>query len=56
MGRQQAMRYQAFIGHNPPHGWEGGAHVYPGFSKDDSAWDFWQRYREYFDGGSLFSC
>ena len=45
------MKYQAFmIGHNPPDDWEGGAYVYKGFSKDDSAWNFWQRYRDYMSG------
>jgi hypothetical protein len=53
IGRQQSMRYQTFVGHNPPDGWEGGAYVYPGFSKDDSAWHFWSRYRDYLSGGGL---
>jgi hypothetical protein len=53
LGSQQAMRYQAFVGHNPPPGWEGGAHVYHGFTKDDSAWDFWRRYRHYLRGEPL---
>jgi nitrite reductase/ring-hydroxylating ferredoxin subunit len=52
-GSQQKMRYQAFVGHNPPEGWGGGAEVYDGFSKDDSAWNWWQRYRDYMSGGSL---
>jgi phenylpropionate dioxygenase-like ring-hydroxylating dioxygenase large terminal subunit len=52
-GTQQVMRYQAFVGHNPPSDWEGGAYVYKGFSKDDSAWNWWLRYRDYFTGRPL---
>jgi hypothetical protein len=52
-GSQQKMRYQAFVGHNPPEGWEGGEEVYDGFSKDDSAWNWWLRYRDYMSGGPL---
>jgi phenylpropionate dioxygenase-like ring-hydroxylating dioxygenase large terminal subunit len=52
-GSKEHMRYQAFVGHNPPEGWEGGAEVYVGASKDDSAWNFWLRYRDYMSGGPL---
>jgi hypothetical protein len=52
-GSQQAMRYQAFAGHNPPEDWKGGAYAYAGFSKDDSGWDFWMRYRDYMSGGPV---
>jgi phenylpropionate dioxygenase-like ring-hydroxylating dioxygenase large terminal subunit len=52
-GSQQVMRYQAFVGHNPPPDWEGGAYAYAGFSKDDSGWDFWKRYRQYMSGGPV---
>jgi phenylpropionate dioxygenase-like ring-hydroxylating dioxygenase large terminal subunit len=52
-GKQQKMRYQAFVGDKAPEGWEGPEEVYDGFSKDDSAWNFWQRYRDYMSGGSL---
>ncbi|MCU1361911.1 MAG: aromatic ring-hydroxylating dioxygenase subunit alpha, partial [Ilumatobacteraceae bacterium] len=53
MGAQQTMRYQAFVGHNPPEGWQGGELVYEGFSKDDCHWNFWLRYRDYLSGGPL---
>jgi nitrite reductase/ring-hydroxylating ferredoxin subunit len=52
-GSQEKMRYQAFVGHKAPEGWEGGAEVYDGFSKDDSAWNWWLRYRDYMSGASL---
>jgi hypothetical protein len=52
-GSLQKMRYQAFVGHNPPDGWEGGEEVYDGFSKDDSAWNWWQCYRDYMTGRPL---
>lgn len=52
-GARQKMRYQAFVGHNPPDGWEGGEEVYDGFSKDDSAWNWWLRYRDYMTGAPL---
>jgi phenylpropionate dioxygenase-like ring-hydroxylating dioxygenase large terminal subunit len=52
-GSQQSMKYQAFVGHNPPDDWEGGGLVYDGFSKDDCAWNFWMRYRDYMSGGPL---
>jgi nitrite reductase/ring-hydroxylating ferredoxin subunit len=53
MGSQEKMRCQAFVGHNPPAGWPGGALVYDGFSKDDCHWNFWLRYRDYMSGGPL---
>jgi hypothetical protein len=56
VGRQgsgETMRYQAFVGHNPPAAWEGPEEVYDGFSKDDSAWNWWLRYRDYMSGGPL---
>jgi nitrite reductase/ring-hydroxylating ferredoxin subunit len=52
-GAQEKMRYQSFVGHNPPDDWEGGAYVYKGFSKDDSAWNWWLRYRDYLSGESV---
>jgi hypothetical protein len=52
-GSREVMRYQAFVGHNPPEGWQGGGYVYDGFTKDDCAWNFWLRYRDYFTGAPL---
>jgi phenylpropionate dioxygenase-like ring-hydroxylating dioxygenase large terminal subunit len=52
-GSQQKMRYQAFVGDKAPNGWEGPEEVYDGFTKDDSAWNFWLRYRDYLSGTSL---
>jgi nitrite reductase/ring-hydroxylating ferredoxin subunit len=53
MGAQQSMRYQAFVGHNPPEGWGGEGLVYEGFSKDDCHWNWWGRYQDYMGGGPL---
>ena len=47
------MRYQALVGHNPPDDWEGGAYVYTGLSKDNSAWNWWLRCRDHFTGQPL---
>lgn len=52
-GSQQDMHYHGFAGHHPPDGWKGGAEVYPGISRDDSAWHFWLRYRAYMRGTPL---
>jgi hypothetical protein len=49
-GATQSMRYQAFVGDHPLEDWKGGAYAYTGFSKDDSAWDWWMRYRQYMSG------
>lgn len=51
-GSEQALRYHAFIGDNPPDEWEGGGRVYPGFTKDDGNWDFWLNYRSYMIGSA----
>jgi phenylpropionate dioxygenase-like ring-hydroxylating dioxygenase large terminal subunit len=53
IGSQEAMRYSAFVGHNPPEGWEGPGYVYNGPSADDSAWNFWLHYRHYMSGASV---
>jgi nitrite reductase/ring-hydroxylating ferredoxin subunit len=53
IGSQEKMRYAAFVGHNPPEGWEGPGYVYEGPSADDSAWNFWLHYRHYMSGASL---
>jgi nitrite reductase/ring-hydroxylating ferredoxin subunit len=50
MGRQHSMKYQALVGENKPDGWEGGAGVHKGLTKDDSGWAFWMRYRDYMLG------
>jgi phenylpropionate dioxygenase-like ring-hydroxylating dioxygenase large terminal subunit len=49
-GKQHSMKYQALIGENKPDGWEGGANVHAGLTKDDSGWNFWLRYRDYMLG------
>jgi phenylpropionate dioxygenase-like ring-hydroxylating dioxygenase large terminal subunit len=51
IGEQGVMRYRGFSSGEPPEpGWGGGCETYTGFSKDDSAWNFWLRYRDYMTG------
>jgi phenylpropionate dioxygenase-like ring-hydroxylating dioxygenase large terminal subunit len=46
MGRRQTHKYQALLGENKPEGWPGGGHVYAGFNKDDTQWNWWRRWAE----------
>lgn len=50
LGAQQKLRYQAITGENKPSDWPGPAHVYAGFPKDDTQWNFWLRYSEFMEG------
>lgn len=50
MGRTQPLRYQAITGENKPADWPGPAHVYAGFPKDDTQWNFWLRYLKFMEG------
>lgn len=47
MGRRQTIKYQALLGERKPADWPGGGHVYEGFTKDDSQWQWWLRWLEY---------
>ncbi|MGH7858473.1 MAG: SRPBCC family protein [Candidatus Binatia bacterium] len=44
MGQSRTMKYNAILGENRPASWPGPGVVYAGFSKDDTNWDFWQRW------------
>jgi hypothetical protein len=46
MGKTMTLKYQAMTGHSIPEGWKGGGNVYPGFTKDDTQWDWWMAYRK----------
>src|SRR5207245_1292434 len=46
MSRARTLKYQALVGHNPPKDWGGGGRVYPGFTKDDTQWDWWLAYHQ----------
>jgi len=38
------LKYQALTGHNKPDNWYGDGFVYPGFTKDDTQWQWWLAY------------
>jgi phenylpropionate dioxygenase-like ring-hydroxylating dioxygenase large terminal subunit len=44
IGRGVTMKYQALTGHHKPEGWYGDGLVYPGFTKDDTQWNWWLAY------------
>lgn len=47
MGSKMKMRYHARTGEGTkPDDWPGPGRVYAGFSKDDTQWNWWQRYFE----------
>lgn len=45
-GRKMTMKYQAVCTEPPPPTWPGPALVYNGFTKDDTQWNWWLRWRE----------
>lgn len=46
LGSQQTLKYQAITGENTrPPSWPGPGHVYDGFSKDDTQWNWWLAYK-----------
>jgi phenylpropionate dioxygenase-like ring-hydroxylating dioxygenase large terminal subunit len=46
MGRQGTMKYQAVCTEPPPANWPGPGLLYSGFTKDDTQWNWWLRWRE----------
>ncbi len=53
IGSQVPMRYHARTGEGPtPADFPGPGRVYPGFSKDDTQWNWWQRYFELMTEGT----
>jgi phenylpropionate dioxygenase-like ring-hydroxylating dioxygenase large terminal subunit len=46
MGRQMTLKYQAICTNPPPANWPGPAFAYDGFTKDDTQWNWWLKYRE----------
>jgi hypothetical protein len=44
MSRSITLKYQALHGHEKPEGWPGGGLLYPGFTKDDTQWNWWLNY------------
>ena len=46
MGSRGTLKYQAITGeHSRPANWPGPGHVYDGFSKDDTQWNWWVAYK-----------
>lgn len=46
MGSQGTLKYQAITGeHTKPADWPGPGHVYDGFTKDDTQWNWWLAYK-----------
>lgn len=44
MSKHITLKYQALHGHERPEGWTGGGLLYPGFTKDDTQWNWWLNY------------
>ncbi|WP_264004695.1 aromatic ring-hydroxylating oxygenase subunit alpha [Mycolicibacterium sphagni] len=50
LGEHAKLRYQAITGENKPADWPGPGHIYAGFPKDDTQWNWWVRYTEFMEG------
>jgi hypothetical protein len=46
MSKTMTLKYQALTGHHKPEGWYGDGLVYPGFTKDDTQWNWWLAYHK----------
>jgi phenylpropionate dioxygenase-like ring-hydroxylating dioxygenase large terminal subunit len=46
ISKTMTLKYQALHGHEKPEGWKGGGLLYPGFTKDDTQWNWWLAYRK----------
>ncbi|MDE2465026.1 MAG: aromatic ring-hydroxylating dioxygenase subunit alpha [Alphaproteobacteria bacterium] len=44
MSKHMTLKYQALSGNKKPEGWPGGGYTYPGFTKDDTQWNWWLNY------------
>jgi phenylpropionate dioxygenase-like ring-hydroxylating dioxygenase large terminal subunit len=44
ISKTMTLKYQALHGHEKPEGWAGGGYTYPGFTKDDTQWNWWLNY------------
>jgi nitrite reductase/ring-hydroxylating ferredoxin subunit len=44
MSKGMTLKYQALTGHKDIEGWHGGGFTYPGFTKDDTQWNWWLAY------------
>ena len=40
------LKYKALHGHERPEGWKGDGLLYPGFTKDDTQWNWWLAYHK----------
>ncbi|MHC8380536.1 aromatic ring-hydroxylating dioxygenase subunit alpha [Pseudomonas sp. LB3P14] len=46
IARQGTLKYQAICHQEKPADWPGGAYVYPGFTKDDTQWNWWKYWHQ----------
>lgn len=46
ISKGRTLKYQALHGHERPEGWKGGGLLYPGFTKDDTQWNWWLAYHK----------
>ena len=44
VSKTMTLKYQALHGHERPEGWYGEGLLYPGFTKDDTQWNWWLAY------------
>jgi nitrite reductase/ring-hydroxylating ferredoxin subunit len=45
-GKTMTLKYKALHGHERPEGWKGDGLLYPGFTKDDTQWNWWLAYHK----------
>ena len=45
-GKTMTLKYQGLHGHERPEGWKGDGLLYPGFTKDDTQWNWWLAYHK----------
>ncbi len=46
MSKTVTLKYQALTGHQDIPDWYGGGYTYPGFTKDDTQWNWWLAYHK----------
>ena len=44
--KTMTLKYKALHGHERPEGWKGDGLLYPGFTKDDTQWNWWLAYHK----------
>lgn len=46
VSKHMTLKYKALHGHERPEGWKGEGLLYPGFTKDDTQWNWWLAYHK----------